>query len=1153
MKLTSLRLTGFKSFVEPTELTIEPGLTGVVGPNGCGKSNLLEALRWVMGESSPKSMRGSGMEDVIFAGTAGRPARNTAEVTVQIDNSARLAPAQMNESDSLEISRRIERDAGSVYRINGKDVRQRDVQILFADASTGAHSPALVRQGRISELINMKPKARRAILEEAAGISGLHARRHEAELRLRAAENNLERLNDVIQEIETQLAGLKRQARQASRYRNLSGEIRRTEAMVLHLRWTQAEAHQTETKTKLSEVTAALAQATQEVARLTSLREEQAEGIPERREAEAEAAAALQRLKHEQEALAQEEARAVRLAQDIRARIDQFIADLSREEALVREADETVARLTEESTSLTSDVDGEAARQEEAEQSSQAAAAKLATSEANLDERTQALSRRDSERGRLDRELRDLQGRLERLEKDSQRLAEERNSLAPSPEDEARLAGARAQLATTETDLTNAEQSVGAAEEARVKAQSEERAAREPLQEADKKLSGLKAEINALTRLLAADKADLWPPLIDAMQVQPGFEIALGAVLGDELNAPADEAAPVHWRPLDQYAHPQSLPMGVRSLGEFVSGPSELQRSLSQIGLVETVDDGQRLHADLLPGQRLVTREGDLWRWDGYRVSAESPSPAAQRLEQHNRLKELTGVCEQEEQETARLRTNYHNARSAAEAASESESKARAAVRTAQNALNQSRDSLASIERNLSQSANKLSALEERVRRNNQDTEEAQERLKAAQQSRADLGDDAEERNAVASLREQVSSERLAASEARAQAQTLRRETQLKQERIERLKSDVKSWLERSENSKKQTSSLTERIEAAKAELSEAEATPVRIEEQRSGLLDKLTERESVRKEAADRLALAESALKSAETHLREADKRLSELREQRARLEAQLESAQEKSEEVVQSIRESLECEPEAAFALTEHSENKPLPELSASESRLERLRRERENLGGVNLRADEEAAEAQERMDNLINEKTDLEAAIAKLRGGINSLNKEGRERILAAFDVVNGHFSRLFTRLFNGGEARLELVESDDPLEAGLEIFARPPGKKLATMSLMSGGEQTLTAMALIFAVFLSNPSPICVLDEVDAPLDDSNTERFCTLLNEMTKSSDTRFLIITHHPLTMARMDRLYGVTMAERGISQLVSVDLTAAAAMQAAG
>ncbi|HVU19867.1 MAG TPA: AAA family ATPase, partial [Rhizomicrobium sp.] len=640
MKFTRLRLSGFKSFVEPTELYIEPGLTAVVGPNGCGKSNLFDALRWVMGETRPTSVRGSEMDDVIFAGSAGRPSRNVAEVTLFVDNSDRSANAPYNEYDQIEISRRIEREAGSVYRINGRDVRQRDVQIFFADASSGASSTAFVRQGQIGMLVSQKPLARRAILEEAAGISGLHQRRHEAELRLKAAETNLGRLDDIIREVEGQVQSLKRQARQASRYRNLSGHIRKAEALAHYLRWTAGELRSKAAEETLAAASATVAVCTEHAAQASTLQADAAAKLPPLRDAEAEKSAALHRLIVERDALDAEEARAKETAEGLRLRIVQTGQDAEREQALDSDAQNALSALARESD----EIDAASARAEEELAAADDTAARLnetlADAERLLEKLTAELAEWNAAKASHER-AREVASAL--VETSTQQLGEAKSrldlamegaldtpdvQLAQSATEQARSLAEAARVA-----LTNAQTALEDAERA-------EREARAPLEAAERETQMLSAEAKALADLLQPEGQGLWPPMVDAVTVQPGYEAALAAALGDDLQAPLDEAAPHHWRDLGDFDTNFSLPAGAKPLKDFVKAPSALDRRLNMTGVIFP-DQGAALQNELKPGQRLVSPRGDLWRWDGYAASADAPSPAAARLTQRNRLAEL--------------------------------------------------------------------------------------------------------------------------------------------------------------------------------------------------------------------------------------------------------------------------------------------------------------------------------------------------------------------------------------------------------------------------------------------------------------------------------------------------------------------------------
>ena len=1153
MKITRLRLSGFKSFVEPTELMIEPGRNGVVGPNGCGKSNLVEALRWVMGENSPKSMRGTGMDDVIFAGSGNRPSRNMAEVSVVLDNRERKAPAAFNGEDTLEITRRIEREAGSIYRINGREVRARDVQILFADASTGAHSPALVRQGQIGELIAAKPRNRRMLLEEAAGISGLHSRRHEAELRLRAAETNLTRVQDLAQQLEGQLAGLRRQARQAARYRNISGDIRSVEARLLGSRWHAAAQAIMKAAAALADAEARVTEETTRAARAAAAEAEAAETLPPLREIEARAAAALHRLTVERDMLEAEAARAQADLERLSRLLEQTENDLERERLQRADAAEATARLSAEKAAL----------QEEAGAETAIAAAETGLVEARniLAEKEQALSAATAAEAEAKARHASLSAALAEAQRAAAKLAEDRAALAIQREKlEAEVsqssvsAGLRQVLNDAEAAVRQAGDALAQAEAGRGAADRAEQSAREPLQEADRVVARLTAEAGAIAKLLGSAATDLWPPVIDAITVEPGYEAALAAALGDELNIPADRAAPAHWDDLGELASPLPLlPEGAVALSRFVKGPHALARRLALIGLVDA-EVGKALQAGLAPGQRLVSKAGHLWRWDGYTVTAEAQTAEAARLAQRNRLEELKALITSAEGDARDKRAQYHDLRLAAERAGEGERAARGRLREAETTANDARRRLADAEKAEAASRARLTGLSENEARLAQDADATTAKIAEAEASLANLSPAEALRAALDEAREAAMSARHAVAQAQSTVEILRAEERRRAETLANLTRELAGWTQRADAAAQQIATLEARGAEARAEHEALAETPQAIEEKRGRLMDLIAEAERARAQAADSLAQAEAELKAQAGEARAAEHGLSEAREERARLDATRIAAEERAEELRAHIREALELSPEELLAKAQSEGlelSQPLEEL---EKKLERLKREREGLGGVNLRAEEEANEIETQLNTMLGEKNDLEEAIAKLRQAIGKLNAEGRERLMGAFDIVNGHFKRLFTHLFGGGEAELRLVESDDPLEAGLEIFARPPGKRLQVMTLLSGGEQALTAMSLIFAVFLSNPAPICVLDEVDAPLDDANVERFCNLIDEMTRSTETRFLIITHHPLTMARMDRLYGVTMAERGVSQLVSVDLAGAVeAVRAAG
>ncbi|WP_029007674.1 chromosome segregation protein SMC [Azospirillum halopraeferens] len=1143
MHFTRLRLSGFKSFVDPTDLVIEPGVTGIVGPNGCGKSNLVEALRWVMGETSARKLRGGDMDDVIFGGTSSRPARNLAEVAMVVDNRARTAPAGFNEADELEIVRRIERGSGSDYRINGKPVRARDVQLLFADNASGANSPALVSQGKVGQIIAAKPQDRRVLLEEAAGITGLHSRRHEAELRLKAAEGNLTRLEDVIGAMDTQLQSLKKQARQAARYRSLSEHIRRAEAILWHLRWIAAErdvARARAAHAAAEETVRSLMLAVQGFERK---RTADAAGLPALRQAEAAAAAALQRLVLAREQLDAEERRVAEQQRALAARLQQVAGDLGREQALAADADAALDRLRAERDRLRAEQDDEEILEEAAREALVEARDAVDELDRALTRLTEQVAADDARRTALQRQVQEIEGRAAGL---TRRIAEQQAQRARLEQEIAAcgdVADAELAVAMAEQRLDDAREAAEEAERARADAEPAQARARDALHGAEAARTRLKAEEKALAELLAAGSGDLFPPLIDAVTVTPGYEGALAAALGDHLTAPLDEAAPVHWRTLPALDGATRPPDGAEPLAAAVRGPQALDRALAHIAVVGDADTGAALAPALGPGQILVSLDGGAWRWDGLTVRAGAPTAAAVRLKQRNRLREVQAELEEAEDRVELARAALDEARRAAEEASARDRRARDAVREAFAATNAARDRHARLAREADAARSRLAALLEGVERLEADRRETEAGLGAVREALDALPDPRDGHDRRNELRAAVAERRSVLAEKQNAVDRLLREAQSRRQRIAAIDREEASWSTRQQGAGGRVEELQARAAEAEAELERLASRPAAIAEDRRDLLDRIAGAERERTRAAAALAAGEATVAEAEAQLRDAEAGLADAREARARAEAAVGAAVQQERTLAERIGERLSCRPDQCLEAAGIAADEELPDAAAVESRLDKLTREREAMGPVNLRAEIEVAELEQQITSLQGEREDLIAAIARLRQGIASLNREARERLVASFETVNRNFQELFQRLFGGGKAHLELVNAEDPLNAGLEIYASPPGKKLQNLSLLSGGEQALTALALLFAVFRSNPAPVCVLDEVDAPLDEANVGRFCDLVEDMARDGGTRFLIVTHHRLTMARVDRLFGVTMAERGVSRLVSVDL----------
>ena len=806
MRFKKLEINGFKSFSGKTTILIEDGLTGIVGPNGCGKSNIVEALRWCMGENSAKSMRGSGMEDVIFSGTSNRSSKNISEAIIALDNKSKEGSNQYDEFDEITIKRKIEKDKGSKYYINDKEVRARDVQTFFADLSTGAHSPSLISQGRIGQLVTAKPIERRAILEEAAGIAGIHSRRHEAETRLNAAENNLKRADELKRQQQKQLDNLKKQAEEATRYKEISDEIKKTEAGLYFLKIQEIEKEKKIILEKLSEIDDEISAINIDLNHNNTLLEEENKKLTPLRDIKMESAAKLQKLNLDMESLNEEELRVKSLQIKLEKSIKTIESDLEREKSI--------------------------------------------SLDANLNDK--------------------------------------------------RISNEKEELLKTENQLIEVE-SVS-----------------------HKNLNTSKSNLNNLQTQLDA--------LLDRIE--------------------------------------------------------------------NHIDQDKKLTKDIF-----------------------------------KKLKDLVGKITLSQEEYAE---NFGKNKS------------------------------------------------------------------------------------------------------------IQNDSIKRKERVKNIDIELENWRNLKLNSEKMIAELKERENKIKFELEENKKGPERIANSKGQNLQNLENTKKRNEEINQELIESEKKYHLINQNLKEIQSKLSNLKENKARFEATIEGIDNRKKDLLYSVKNELRMESENSLLgqsdLTELS-TENLPTIEEQTNKVEKIKKKRESLGSVNLRADEETRQYETEIKKMEDDRADLYSAIVKLKSSIDELNQKGRERLLDAFTKVNRKFNEVYTKLFSGGTAKIELVDSEDPLEAGLEMFVSPPGKRLQSITLLSGGEQALTALSLVFAVFLVNPSPICVLDEVDAPLDDANVTRFCGLLDELTKITKTKFIIITHHALTMSRMHRLYGVTMAEQGISQLVSVDL----------
>ncbi|CAN5433891.1 chromosome segregation protein SMC [soil metagenome] len=1145
MQIRRLKLSGFKSFVDAAELRIEPGLTGIVGPNGCGKSNLLEAIRWVMGESSAKSMRGGGMEDVIFAGTATRPQRDFAEVSLMtIQEQGELFPSvDVGADGELEVIRRIERGAGSAYRANGRDVRAKDVSLIFADAATGAHSPALVSQGKIAAVIAARPQERRAMLEEAAGIAGLHVRRRDAEQKLRGAETNLARLDDILGDMDNRANALRRQARAAERYTALSVQIRTAEARAIFARWREAAASADAAKAEAQAAEAAVTAAQEAQMAAAAHGRAGVDALAEARAVAQQARDAANEAGHRLTALTAERRAAAQRLADLSAQAERLEEDRGREGALAHDAAEALERLAGEIAMLKVRIAETQAA--EPERAARVAQAETAARDAEV-ELARAMAKQAGEQAELrvaEAALVAARGRLERAERDLRKLEGEVRTLPDAAPLEQKRQDATEAQAVAQADRQSAEAAIAAAETARESASVARSTAESALSSARAALAALDSEAAALTK--AVERGAGSGRALDRVKAASGYERALAAALGDDLEAGIGGEGKRRWAGGAALSDDPAVPAGCEALADHVTAPPELARRLAQVAVADR-DGGQVL----VVGQRLVTLDGQMRRWDGF-VASEGGAEAAQRLIRLNRLDAIAAARPALAEAVDAAQGALASAEEAARAAAAALTQGRAALSDADQRLRSALRTIDETSGTLERLAARRAELETRFADMGRDYAAAQAEHEAAQAARADIPDGSEMRELVAALSQASDRARLSVSQMQADRAMAERAIAADRDRMAAADAEARGWRSRAGEAAKRIAGMAGRAEAIAADRAVLIGKPEALDAEIATLSQNTAALNGAAAQAQQAERDAEATLRAAEAHTQAMGEGVSEAREARAGAVARAESAQEKRLEMGRLSGERFECPPPV---LPEKLgfDSATIRIAQTEQAEQDRLMAERERIGPVNLVAAQELAELEADQARSRAESEELTQAIHRLRGSIGSLNREGRQRLLAAFEAVDGHFRRLFTTLFNGGQAHLQLIDSDDPLEAGLEIMAQPPGKKLAALTLLSGGEQALTAVALIFGLFLTNPAPICVLDEVDAPLDDANVERFCDLLDRMVADTKTRYLIVTHNAVTMARMHRLFGVTMVEQGVSRLVSVDLGGAERLLAA-
>ena len=1133
MKFQSVRISGFKSFLEPTEIQMNMGLTGVVGPNGCGKSNIVEAIKWIMGENSARQMRGDGMDDVIFSGTNERPSRNFAEVSIKLDNSEKKAPAIFNHYDEIEITRKIEREKGSVYRVNGKQVRARDIQLIFADNGTGARSSGIVGQGRIAQIIDSNPEDRRVILEEAANIKGLHSRRHEAELKLKGASDNLDRLSDIEQTYKEQLIELEKQGRKAARYRSVGERIRKAEATLFFNLMNNAKKEANDLDIQLKNANENVSQGQIKVAEQIKSQLHLANKIPDLKKDEAEKAATLQTLNITKIKLDEEKSSAQNALQNIINQINLINNDIARESEIKEDAKKSLSNLLTEEKNLKEDSENFSTKITKATD----LVKKLRSISDAADDKLSTIT---SEIYSIKSDKSDLEKRIKNLK---QKIEVTQNQLANFniEDDKNRFKLDKEKIINLKKRIQENNQLNDGYKVELEKLEKLETRLIEEKNTAVFEFNKVNLEFDSLSTLLGRDTLNS-NTLEKTIGNINNLEEAIGSVLGETLLAPilSDDQSTentTYWRDDFKTISPASLPESVIPIVTKITKSSILDTALKGVGIVDNKEIAFKLQKELTFGQALTTPSGGLWRWDGFVQPQGVQNSYSERLQQIARLRllqnKLPSLEENQSLSEKRLDECFNNIKKYKDDLSNLQVKLSSLISES----NQLELQNTKVESKLLSSEALIKELKNTERMSLEELSELEKEFNNSLNLPSLLAEELKVRNNADQSRNEL-------TDAMAAEQRIKSEESFQSRNLIQLGHQKENWKVREEEAKTRLISLEERLKASQDEKNRLSTLPESFEKKEVELNIKIEEAISNRNIAADQLVKNETSLNDADKQVREAEKVVSTLREEMIKIEALLNLSKAKIQNIEERVFEKLKMKStELDKFINTKEEDQPIKSIEILEKTLQRLLNERETLGAVNLRAEDEMNEMLNKIEVMSKERVDLEEAIAKLRSGIFELNKEGRQRLKESFEEVNENFKQLFQKLFGGGNAELRLVGNEDPLQAGLEVLASPPGKKMQLLSLLSGGEQALTAISLIFSVFLCNPAPICILDEVDAPLDDTNVGRFCDLLNQIVDETNTYFMIITHHRLTMAKMDRLFGVTMEQKGISKLVSVDL----------
>ena len=1132
MRFKTIKIIGFKSFLDTAEINISTGLTGIVGPNGCGKSNIVEAIKWVMGENSPRQMRSQDMNSVIFSGTENRPSRNFSEVIIKIDNSNKKAPYPYTNIDELEISRKLERDKGSTYRVNGKIARARDIQLIFADTATGSKSSSIVGQGKISEIIDSKPEVRRSILEEAANITGLHNRKHEAKLKLNSANDNLERISDLENAIKEQINDLQKQAKQASRYRSVGDRLKKAEKEFFLKSYIQLEYSKKLISEKYHKNSVQIENYQKKIANLETKKLTFFDQLPNLKKINSEKQEIVQNFRIGKIKIEQEINSINQTKLSINNQKIQIEEEIKRENIIIQDADKTLIYLEDEITKLTKNGYNFSKAINDAKKVTLEFRKKLEKSSKELTEITSKIMSLSKNKQELNEQL---SISFEEKNKIKSKLASLKidfdvNKLKEFNHMHKDLTKKKSQLMT----LVNKNQKKLDILKKKFEVSKESEF------NTEKNISNLKTENSTIENFIDFDEKNL-ENLIDNVNE---LESPIVSVLGESLSASIvpnkDNKKEKFWLKNFQLKDIfYELPPNSKDLSKMIKENAILKNSLKGVGIVDDEKKAFDLQKVLKQGQSLTTPRGGLWRWDGYVELPSAKNSFANTLAQKKKYKSTNALLSRKFKELEVLKLKNTKIEIEVKKLLSLVDENKVDLKSTESELNELNIKISLLESKISQSKSLMLELKSETKLNEKRIDDIKSQLYEFKNLSVLQSNELKIRHNFENIN--VEFETALSTEKKINSEEEFRIKNLDQSLIQN-----QDWQKRKTESNDRINELNSKYNILVNENNRLEKLPKELEDKISEFEIKLENSISEQKSSEDNVIKKENDIRGIEKIQKEEMLILNEYKEKNNKhnteisiIESKIKSLNERVSDRLSSDINKLVSDSEYKIEFTNILDT----ELKSLEASVNRLINERDNLGAVNLRAEIEIQELNKRLTDMQKEREDLSLAIRKLENGIYELNNEGRERLLSSFEKVNNNFKKLFSRLFNGGKAELKLIGSDDPLDAGLEIYASPPEKKMQSLSLLSGGEQALTSISLIFASFLSNPSPLCILDEVDAALDDSNVSRFCDLLKFLVKEQNISFLIVTHHRLTMANMNNLIGVTMQEKGVSKLLSVDL----------